>query len=142
MSSRLLCAAAIVACSPGWVLAQSTEYKNYENLEWVPMAEGSPAEISLLWGDFATGPAAFLIRVPPGFDSGLHAHHSDYRAVVIQGTHTHWDEGQVPADVEALGPGDSWFQPKDAFHGDANLGTEPVIGFVYFEGPVDFYGRE
>ncbi|WP_112321459.1 DUF4437 domain-containing protein [Oceanibium sediminis] len=142
MPARHLLATALVATLPGWALAQSTEITNYDDLEWMPMAEGSAAEISPLWGDMATGPAAFLIRIPPGFDSGLHAHHADYRAVVIQGSHSHWDEGQDPTSVEALGPGDSWFQPKEAFHGDSNLGTETVIGLVYFEGPVDSYGKE
>ena len=106
------------------------------------MAEGSPAEIAVLWGDMAKGPAAFLIRLPPGFDSGLHAHHSNYHGVVISGEHTHWDEGQDAVSVPTLGPGDSWLQPKEAFHGDANHGDTEVVGFVYFEGPVDSYVKE
>ena len=129
----------LIACTSAWAQDPATQYAKPEELDWRPMDEGSSAEIAQLWGDMSTGPAAVMIRLKPGFSSGTHAHNSDYHAVVIRGLHTHWDKGQDPDTVVALKPGDGWYQPAHAFHSDANLASEPVIIFAYFEGAVDSY---
>lgn len=57
----------------------------YKDLQFGPLGEGTPVEGALLWGDPATGPAAFLIRFPKGYAEPWHSHTSTYRAVLIEG---------------------------------------------------------
>jgi quercetin dioxygenase-like cupin family protein len=109
----------------------------FEDLQWAPMAPDSPAEISILWGDPATGPVGLLIRIPAGFESPLHSHSSNYHAVVIEGTHQHWIDGDDRAAVPMLGAGSYFAQASQEVHGDSNIGDDTVVAFVYFEGPVD-----
>lgn len=115
---------------------------NIDDVEWMPMAEGSPVEISFLWGDPATGPVGFLIRLPARFEEPIHKHSSNYHAVIIQGTHRHWTDGEDPAAAPLLGPGSYFSQVAEEFHGDANAGDEPVIGYVHFDGPLDSIPKE
>lgn len=143
---RGLAAAVLVAALPVAALAGShamgSTHKTFEDLEWVPMGEGSPAEISILWGDPATGPVGLLIRTPPGFEAPEHWHSSDYNTVVLQGLHKHWVEGEDPAAAPALGPGSHFSQVREQVHGDANAGDEPMIGVVVFDGPLDSFPKE
>ena len=142
MYARSLVAGAIVALAPAWASAQNASKVTMSgDMGMDANGRGVTGGDCRALGDMA-GPGAFLIRLPPGFDPGLHAHHSNYHGVVISGEHTHWDEGQDAVSVPTLGPGDSWLQPKEAFHGDANHGDTEVVGFVYFEGPVDSYVKE
>ncbi len=52
------------------------DIRSFEDLEFAPMEEGSPIEISVLWGDPATGPSGFLVRIPAGFEAPMHSHTS------------------------------------------------------------------
>lgn len=131
----------VMALTPMAGLAEShgmaNALKQFDDLEWVPMAEGSPAEITILWGDPATGPVGLLIRTPAGFVAPMHGHSSNYNAVVIQGKHQHWVEGQEQSAAPVLEAGSYFSQVAGQVHADANAGDGPMIGFVYFDGPVD-----
>lgn len=110
---------------------------DFDDLEWTPMAEGVPVDLSVLWGNLETGPVGFLIRVAPGFAAPMHSHSANYRAVVVSGRHKHWIEGEDPEAMDLLGPGSVFVQAADQLHGDANVTDEPVVSFVYFDGPFD-----
>ena len=118
------------------------EMKQYGDLEFVPLAEGSPVEISVLWGDPAVGPVGLLARFPAGFEVGMHAHTFGYRAVVLEGSVLHWIDGEDKNTVAPLGQGGYWLQPGGQFHGDADAGDAPYLLFVYFDGPFDFIPPE
>ena len=143
---RGLAGAALLATLPVAALAGShamgSNLVMFDDLEWMPMAEGSPAEISILWGDPATGPVGLLLRTPPGFEAPPHWHSSDYHAVVLQGLHKHWVEGEDPASAPVLGPGSYFSQVREQVHGDANAGDETMIGVVIFDGPLDSIPQE
>ena len=83
------------------------------------------------------GPVGLLLRTPPGFEAPMHWHSSNYNAVVLQGMHRHWVEGEDPAMAPALGPGSYFSQVREQVHGDANAGDETMIGVVVFDGPLD-----
>ena len=57
----------------------------YQDLRFVPSGEGNPVEAALLRGDPATGPVAFLVRMPAGDAEPWHSHTSTCRAVLIGG---------------------------------------------------------
>jgi quercetin dioxygenase-like cupin family protein len=134
-----LATVASMACLPAVAVAQDGyEIRSFDDLEFAPMAEGSPVQISVLWGDPATGPVGFLVRIPAGFEQPMHTRTSDYRAVVIEGSALHWIEGEDKRMVGPVGKGGYWLQPGGQVHGDKNPGDEDALGLVIFDGPVDF----
>lgn len=110
----------------------------YDDLTWVPFGEGSPVMMAQLWGNMATGPSGFLLKMPAGFEVPMHTHSAGYRAVVISGEALHWDKGTERADAVAVGPGSYLEQPPGAFHYDANPGSQDMVALVIYDGPVDF----
>jgi hypothetical protein len=100
-------------------------------LKWVPEMPGLPVEMVALWGSRRQGAAGVLLRVPGGWESGLHAHTSDYEAVTVSGTWIHVEEdGTMGADKE-LGPGSHWMQPSRAMHSDKCKAGAQCVVFVY-----------
>ena len=57
----------------------------YEDLQFGPLAEGSPVEIAMLWGNPQTGPAAVMVRFPEGYEEPWHNHSSSYHSVLVKG---------------------------------------------------------
>ena len=111
----------------------------YDDLEWAPMAEGSPVMAVTLWGDETTGPYGALLKLPPGTEVPLHAHTGDYSGINLQGTWRHYfDDGE---DLE-LPPGSYVFQPGKALHGDVCIGDQECILFVRQDVGRDYIPKE
>jgi len=109
----------------------------YEDLPFAPLAEGSPVEAALLWGDPATGPAAVLVRFPEGYAEPWHNHSSTYRAVLVKGgVQSRTPGAATPATV--YGPGAFMVQPGGEVHAEVNAAAGELVALVYFEGPIDF----
>jgi hypothetical protein len=100
------------------------------DLPWSEQTPGLPIQISLLWGNRETGPFGELVKLPGGFDSGLHAHTSEYRGVLIAGTWIHIEEDGAGADRE-LTPGSYVFQPGSGLHIDRCKAGADCILFMY-----------
>ena len=114
----------------------------FEDMQFFPMAEGSPVLMSVLWGDPATGPSGVMLKMPAGFETPIHTHSAGYRAVVIQGQATHWIEGADPSAAHRAGPGSYVVQPAGEWHGDLNAGPGEVVVLVIYDGPIDFVFKE
>src|SRR5262249_42761048 len=67
--------------------------------KWTELAPGSPLKMTTLWGDRNTGEYAMLLKLPAGFEAGMHAHTADYHAVTLQGTWVHTNEGGTPKEL-------------------------------------------
>lgn len=115
---------------------------SYDELSFAPLGEGNPVEATLLWGDPAAGPAAFLIRMPAGYAEPLHSHSSTYRAVLIKGEFQSRSNDAAEDFTELFGPGAYIVQPGGHTHSEVCAGSEPVLALVFFEGPVDFVPSE
>lgn len=114
----------------------------YDDLQFGPIAEGSPVEVALLWGNPVTGPATVLVRFPEGYAEPWHSHSSTYRSVLIKGdflTRSR-DNGETSTDVYS--PGAYLVQPGGAVHSEVNAGQGDLVALVHFEGPVDFVPAE
>jgi hypothetical protein len=106
-------------------------------LHWEPYAPGVPLQVAALWGDRTkAGDYGMLLKFPAGFDSGMHAHTLDYRAVGVQGTWVHTQEGETAAPD--LGPGSFVMQPGKQFHSDACKGKQECIVFIHQHGKGDY----
>lgn len=109
----------------------------FADINFVPFGDG-PMKIGVLWGDPATGPSGFLLRVPAGFETPLHTHSANYCALVVHGQHQHWDQTENKIDVHPISAGAYVQQAGGHIHADANpTGAESVV-LVIFDGPFDF----
>ena len=104
--------------------------------KWDAMAPGVPLQISTLWGDRTKGESGILLKIPAGFDSGMHAHTADYHAVLIQGTWVHTEDGAK--ETKELQPGSYVMQAGKAMHSDScKAGTDCII-FVHQHAKADY----
>jgi len=110
----------------------------YKDLRFVPLGEGNPVEAALLWGDPATGPVAFLVRMPAGYAEPWHSHTSTCRAVLIEGEFRSRGEDAATDFADIYGPGAYLVQPGGQTHTEVNAGDRPLLALVFFEGPADF----
>jgi hypothetical protein len=106
-------------------------------IKWQPYAPGSPLQVATLWGNREKGPEyAMLLRLPAGFEAGMHAHTADYHAVSVQGTWVHSNQGD-PKQYE-MPPGSYVMQPGKVLHNDSCKGATDCIILVHQHGPGDF----
>jgi quercetin dioxygenase-like cupin family protein len=114
----------------------------FEDLQFAPLAEGSPVQVALLWGDPGTGPAAVMVKFPEGYREPWHSHSSTYHAVIVKGEFRSRSPEGGPDSERVLGPGSYILQPGGVTHAELNAGTGESFALVYFDGPVDFNPAE
>lgn len=113
----------------------------YDDLQFGPIAEGSPVDIALLWGNPETGPAAVLVRFPEGYEEPWHSHSSTYHSVLVKGEFQSRSKDELDSTT-VYGPGSYAIQPGGAAHREVNAGSGELVAFVFFEGPIDFVPAE
>jgi hypothetical protein len=103
----------------------------FEQMTWKKQAPDLPIMISELWGDrVRDGGFGELVQVPPGFDSGLHAHSGDFHSVLVKGTWVHVDENGKGADAP-LPPGSYIRQAGGGMHIDRCVSKVPCVLFLF-----------
>ena len=110
----------------------------YDDLQFGPIAEGSPVEVALLWGNPITGPATVLVRFPEGHAEPWHSHSSTYRSVLIKGDFQTRSKDNGVTSSGVYRPGAYLVQPGGVVHSEVNAGPGDLVALVHFEGPVDF----
>ena len=110
----------------------------YEDLQFGPLAEGSPVEVAHLWGNLETGPAAIMVRFPEGYQEPWHSHTNTYHSVLIKGEFRTRSRYPEETESKVYGPGSLAIQEGGAVHAESNAGTGELVALVYFDGPVDF----
>src|ERR1044072_6597322 len=86
--------------------------------KWEPYAPEVPLQVAKIWGDRTKVAYAMLLKLPAGFEAGVHAHTADYKAILVSGTWIHTDEGQEISAGKELTPGSYVLQPGKAMHND------------------------
>lgn len=100
-------------------------------MAWRKQAPDLPILISELWGERERdGGFGELVKLPPGFDSGLHAHSGDFHGVLISGIWVHIDAQGKGAEIK-LGPGSYVRQAGEGMHIDRCVSEEPCILFHF-----------
>jgi hypothetical protein len=103
----------------------------FEQMKWKKQAPNLPIMISELWGDRSRdGGFGELVQLPPGFDSGLHAHSGDFHGVLLKGAWVHIDENGKGADV-TLPAGSYVRQAGGGMHIDRCVSKEPCMLFLF-----------
>ena len=132
MNFSKLIAAALTAVTATVASADTGLMTKFENIQWTPI-EGTPMELSILWGNRDTGPYAMYLKMPAGFVVPEHAHSYAYEGLTIQGEWQH----NFAGDTKVLPVGSHVVQPGNAFHGDACVGTEDCVLFIFQDGKGD-----
>jgi hypothetical protein len=104
-------------------------------IQWQDYAPGVPLKVAVLWGDRAKGEYGMLLKMPAGFEAGMHAHTGDYYGINVQGTWVHTFEG---GESKELAVGSYVMQPGKAFHNDSCKGTQDCILFIHQHKKGDF----
>jgi hypothetical protein len=107
------------------------------DIKWEPYAPGVPLQVGQQWGDRMKGKHGMFLKLPAGFDSGMHSHTSDYYAVLVQGTWVHTVEGDTNPPKE-LTVGSYVFQPGKQNHSDLCKSKIDCITFIYQDAKGDF----
>jgi hypothetical protein len=103
----------------------------FDKMTWRKQAPDLPIMISELWGDRERdGGFGELVQLPPGFDSGLHAHSGDFHGVLVKGTWVHVDENGRGANAP-IGPGSYVRQAGRGMHIDRCVSKEPCVLFLF-----------
>lgn len=106
-------------------------------IKWEEYAPGVPLQIAKLWGDRTKGEYGMLLKLPAGFDAGLHAHSADYHAVSVTGTWVHTNDGDT-SPAKEFPPGSYVMQPGKQMHNDSCKGKTDCILFVFQKAKGDF----
>jgi uncharacterized protein DUF4437 len=102
-----------------------------DDLRWQLQTPNLPIMISELWGDrHADGGFGELVRLPPGFDSGLHAHSGDFHGVLVKGAWIHEGPGGEGRSTRLL-PGSYVRQAGGEMHVDRCVSEEPCVLFLF-----------
>jgi hypothetical protein len=128
--------ATLPAASTSTPQAGATRITPSADLQWARQSPTLPQHISLLWGSRDRGPYGEFVKLPSGFDSGLHAHTGSYHGVLVSGTWIHLEANGAGDDLE-LGPGSYVMQPGGGMHVDrCKAGAECVL-FIFQDSKAD-----
>jgi quercetin dioxygenase-like cupin family protein len=108
-------------------------------IDWQPIAEDSPLQMAVLFGDPSKGENVRMFKLPAGHVVPVHMHTGDYHGVNVAGTWRHTFDGGEDLKLPA---GSYVFQPGGQFHGDACVGPEECIIMVYQSGPADYIPKD
>ena len=102
---------------------------------FAPIAPGSPVQVAELWGDRTQGEHGMLLKIPAGFEAGLHAHTGDYHALNLQGV---WVHTMADGQAKELPAGSYVMQPGMQNHNDVCKGPSDCILFIHQQVKGDF----
>jgi quercetin dioxygenase-like cupin family protein len=119
--------------------AQQGQVLGADEMQWQSAGAGSPLSVAVLWGNPGEGEHGRLLKLPAGFDAPVHAHTGDYHGINLTGTWRHYFDGGESKD---LPPGSYVFQPGNQMHGDACIGDEDCILFLYQKEKADFIPKQ
>lgn len=119
MSFKVLALAAVAASFSFVAHAGSKEHSeskaiSFDQLKWVDMP-GTPIKTATLWGDPSKGEYGRLMKLPGGFESGMHSHSQNYHGVLISGTWIHYEDEK---NATELAPGSYVMQAGKKDHND------------------------
>ena len=100
-----------------------------------PITPGSPVQVAALWGDRTQGEHGMLLKIPAGFEAGLHAHTGDYHGISLQGA---WVHTMADGQTKELPAGSYVMQPGMQNHNDVCKGPSDCILFIYQKVKGDF----
>jgi Domain of unknown function (DUF4437) len=105
------------------------------DLKWEDVP-GTPLKVAVLWGNPGKGAHGRLLKLPSGFEAGMHSHMADYHGVLVSGTWMHWEDEKT-ANVE-LTPGSYVMQVAKKDHNDKCKEGADCILFLTQNAKADY----
>jgi len=106
-----------------------------DQLKWFEVP-GTPLKMAVAWGDPQKGAHGRFLKLPAGFEAGMHAHTNDYDSVVVSGTWIHWEEGATTPKEFTVGS--YVHQPGMHFHNDRCKEGADCILYTHQTGKNDY----
>lgn len=103
----------VAGVAVGKTPAKPMSFTTAEELKWDDL--GGP-KMAAVQGDYKKGPYLGLLKIPAGFTSPMHTHTGEYTAVEVQGTSSHWGEGEDGKAAKKMTPGSTWTVPAKLPH--------------------------
>lgn len=120
---------------PFGVTGQGTANIATGDLAWRSLFGPGGPDRAVAFGDPATGPHGFYLRLPPVWESGWHTHSGTYHAVVIEGRIANLYRNQ-PTDI-VLGPGGYFATQGGVAHNTKCLSETPCVVYVQIDAAFD-----
>jgi len=130
-----LAAVASISSVSGAVAADTGTMIPAGEIVFEPLVLGSPVQVAKLWGDRAQGEHGMLLRIPVGFEAGLHSHTGDYHGINLQGI---WVHTTADGQTKELPAGSYVMQPGMQNHNDVCKGPGDCILFIHQWAKGDF----
>jgi hypothetical protein len=138
VSAVVLAGVACLSYAAGAAKGKPPVNMSAAELKWDPFAPGVPLQVAKLWGDRTKGGEyGMLLKLPPGFEAGVHSHTADYEGVLVQGSWVHMNDGDASPPKE-LAPGSYVFQPGKQNHNDMCKSKTDCIIFIHQHAKGDF----
>lgn len=112
-----------------------------EKKEFVNAFPGNDAiNFAAAYGDRSDRAHGTFGRFPANFETPVHTHTNDYRAIVLKGEMTNPFEGETNAEV--LKPGSFWQVKAGSVHTTACVSDIPCEFYMYSDHAFDFVPSE
>ncbi|HEY6952844.1 MAG TPA: DUF4437 domain-containing protein [Bacteroidota bacterium] len=106
-----------------------------ESMKWEEMKGGPPGVTYCnVWGDLTKGAYGAFIKLPPNMNNPLHAHSSDTRVVIVEGSFYMTDASGKRTE---LGPGSYFMEPGMMKHTSGTMDKGATL-FQQGTGKFDF----
>ena len=105
-----------------------------DQVQYKDQGQGGP-QLGVVWGDPSKGPYGAFLRLPKGFVSPVHLHTGDYSGVVVEGTVTNAEIGQLEIP---LGAGSYFFQRGNVDHVTKCVSNTDCLFYLSQSKPLDF----
>lgn len=107
--------------------ATSKESVNLPAEQLAFMDIGGGAKLAAAWGDMNKAAYGTFLRLPAGFDTGMHSHTSDYYGIVISGSITNTETGKKEVPLSA---GSYWLQRGKADHATKCVSDSDCVIYI------------
>jgi quercetin dioxygenase-like cupin family protein len=130
--------ASVAKKAPAGTTAPAQAAKNvaFSQLAFKPFNPKNPKGIHVYFisGNPKAGAFSAMVKLPPGYNSGLHTHTADYTGIAMSAGLSHT---LTKAPGKPLPKGSYWYQPGGEAHVDACHTKAPCYMLAMFKGAVD-----
>ncbi|CAA0110865.1 Uncharacterised protein [BD1-7 clade bacterium] len=122
LTAATLSTLAIAAASMATAHTPDSKMIAYNDIQWQQLGN-TPMQFAVMWGDREHGANGTYLKLPAGFETGVHGHSHDYNGITLQGTWEHKIDGQW----QRLPPGSYVSQVGGEFHNDRCTGKVDCV---------------
>ncbi len=128
----LTAASAIVLSSLAAAHTPDSQMLAFDEIQWQQLGE-TPIQYAVMWGDREHGANGTYLKLPAGFETGVHGHSHAYNGVTLRGVWEHKIDGKW----KRLPPGSYVSQTGGEFHNDRCVGKTDCVLLIQQDDHAD-----